>query len=52
MKIAAVIFVFVMPGLVPGISILRAMRRLDECDGRDKPSHDEGRDHNAVKRTL
>jgi hypothetical protein len=29
----------VMPGLVPGIPILRALRFSDR-DGRDKPGHD------------
>ncbi|HZB63043.1 MAG TPA: hypothetical protein VE423_10275, partial [Microvirga sp.] len=32
---------FVMPGLVPGIPILRA-QRFSHRDGRDKPGHDGG----------
>jgi hypothetical protein len=30
----------VMPGLVPGIHVLKARRHKD-VDGRDKPGHDE-----------
>jgi hypothetical protein len=34
---------FVMPGLVPGIHVLRYCRNKD-VDGRDKPGHDEEKD--------
>ena len=33
-----------MPGLVPGIHVLRAASKKD-VDGRDKPGHDEKRSH-------
>jgi hypothetical protein len=33
----------VMPGLVPGIHVLKLGRQKD-VDGRDKPGHDEGID--------
>jgi hypothetical protein len=34
-------FLFVMPGLVPGIPFKKAMCR-PQRDGRDKPGHDGG----------
>jgi hypothetical protein len=33
-------FIFVMPGLVPGIYVFLYVRSKD-VDGRDKPGHDE-----------
>ncbi|MFK4490826.1 hypothetical protein [Bradyrhizobium sp. USDA 336] len=36
-----------MPGLVPGIHVLRAAPKI--VDGRDKPGHDDG-NFNAGKR--
>jgi hypothetical protein len=33
-------FLSVMPGLVPGIHVLRGMN-TEDVDGRDKPGHDD-----------
>jgi hypothetical protein len=33
----------VMPGLVPGIHVLRCGSKKKDVDGRDKPGHDENR---------
>jgi hypothetical protein len=30
-----------MPGLVPGILVLKHKQKLEDVDGRDKPGHDE-----------
>jgi hypothetical protein len=38
-----------MPGLVPGIHVLAALRKRD-VDGRDKPGHDEKENHFHVVR--
>jgi hypothetical protein len=38
-----------MPGLVPGIHVLAALRKTD-VDGRDKPGHDEKENHFHVVR--
>jgi hypothetical protein len=35
----------VMPGLVPGIHVLAALKEEKDVDGRDKPGHDEKDPH-------
>jgi len=35
-------FLFVMPGLVPGIHVFLSYCSKQSVDGRDKPGHDEG----------